>query len=480
LVPLLRATNISRDLSFDDLVFVPEKRVGSEQWLRTGDIVVASSSGSLSVVGKAARLREAFAGSFGAFCSVVRTIPEASTYLGYFLQTSAYRQWIEGVAAGSNINNLRREHLESVVIPLAPLAEQQRIVAAIEEQLSRVDAGVEALERVKKELARYRSSVLKAACEGRLVPTEAELARAEDRPYEPASELLTRILTERRARWDRKSYTEPAPPDTSELPNLPEGWSWSSVEQLNPVDRPCAYGVLQPGDDTSDGVPFVRVGDIDGGRVAVDQLKKVKPSIAVRYPRTNLRGGEVLLTLVGSIGRTAVVPDSLKGGNVARAVGVLPVAPPTSPRWVEIWLRNPDRVAALTAASHEVARKTLNLEDVRRTPVALPPVPEQHRIIAEVERRLSIQGEVAAVVESALARASRLRQAVLKRAFEGRLVPQDPNDEPANSLLAQIRAERAAAAPEVVPARRKRVTVSDTSPGHSLRRGRSERRAKTR
>ena len=132
-------------------------------------------------------------------------------------------------------------------IPVPPLPEQHRIVAAIETQFTRLDAAVAALQRVQANLKRYRASVLQAACEGRLVPTEAELARAEGRSYEPADQLLQRILQERRAKWEaeqladmkakgkvpkddrwKSKYREPVKPDTSELPELPEGWVWAS------------------------------------------------------------------------------------------------------------------------------------------------------------------------------------------------------------------------------------------------------------
>ena len=137
--------------------------------------------------------------------------------------------------------------LRSHELPLPPLPEQHRIVEAIETHFTRLDAAVAALKRVKANLKRYRASVLKAACEGRLVPTEAELARAEGRDYEPADVLLKRILAERRAKWEadelakmtakgnppkddrwKAKYKEPQPPDTSDLPELPEGWAVAS------------------------------------------------------------------------------------------------------------------------------------------------------------------------------------------------------------------------------------------------------------
>ena len=117
---------------------------------------------------------------------------------------------------------------------LPPLPEQRRIVAEIEKQFTRLDASVDGLKRAQANLKRYRASVLKAACEGKLVPTEAELARTEGRDYEPADQLLKRILAERRAQWGsqknhRGKYKEPVLPDTTDLPDLPRGWVWSTL-----------------------------------------------------------------------------------------------------------------------------------------------------------------------------------------------------------------------------------------------------------
>jgi type I restriction enzyme S subunit len=142
------------------------------------------------------------------------------------------------------IPGLSRDDLNMQRIPLPPLREQHRIVAVIEELFSDLDAGVASLKRVQANLKRYRASVLKAACEGRLVPTEAELARGDvgagsPRPYEPADVLLQHILAERRVRWEAghpgKNYVEPTTPQTDGLSELPEGWCWANVEQMGEV-----------------------------------------------------------------------------------------------------------------------------------------------------------------------------------------------------------------------------------------------------
>ena len=143
-------------------------------------------------------------------------------FLSYYLQQDDFRNYLAANASGvgGSLMRVSGGTLIDYPMPLAPLPEQHRIVAEIEKQLTRLDVSVAALERVRANLKRYRASVLKTACEGRLVPTEAELARAENRDYEPANRLLQRILAERRARWQsqpkrRRKYKDPVPPETS-------------------------------------------------------------------------------------------------------------------------------------------------------------------------------------------------------------------------------------------------------------------------
>jgi type I restriction enzyme S subunit len=325
---------------------------------------------------------------------------------------------IEANRQGITQVNLNTGIVKEIQFPLVPLVEQRFIVGEIEKQLSRLDEAVANLRRVKANLERYIAAVLTSAVEGRLVPTEAELARSKGHTYETGAQLLQRVLKMRRDQWTgRGTYVAPAAPAIVGFPVLPEGWTWASVGQLNPANRPCAYGVLQPGENLKDGVPFVRVGDINDGHIEMTGMKRISPAIATAYPRTRLVGREVLLTLVGAIGRTAVVPESLAGGNVARAVGVLPISTPIDPHWVEIWFRSPSKVTEMTNKAHEVARKTLNLEDVRSAAIALPPVAEQHRIVAEVDQRLSVVREVMAQIQMNMKRAQALRQAVLAKAF---------------------------------------------------------------
>ena len=134
---------------------------------------------------------------------------------------------------GVAVQNVSAKEIEDCNFPLPPQHERDRIVADIEKQFTRLDSGVASLKRVQITLKRYRASVLKAACEGRLVPTEAELARKENRSYETGEELLQRILKERREKWTGKGkYKEPNAPDITSLGKIPDGWALASLDQL--------------------------------------------------------------------------------------------------------------------------------------------------------------------------------------------------------------------------------------------------------
>ena len=454
LIPIIRATNIERVLNFGSLVYVPRHYIKREQLLRAGDIVIAASSGSQSVVGKAAQLREEWLGSFGAFCLGLR--PDKGTddrYLAWFTQSEEYRNRVSTLSAGININNLRREHIEETPIPLPPLPEQRRIVAEIETQFTRLDASVAALRRAQANLRRYRASVLKDACEGRLVPAEAELARSDGREYEPAAALLERILAQRRARWEsqekrRGKYREPSAPDASALPQLPEGWVWATVEQI--ILGTPQNGLYKHKSEYGDGMPILRIDDYQDFYLRDrDSLQclRVTPDELATY---GLRQGQLVINRVNSpshLGKCLVVPESLLPAVFESNMMRIAAGSGISVSYIAYYLRSfVGRTRLTSNAKWAVNQASINQTDVCSTPIPLPPLAEQRRIVAEVERRLSVVQQAEATVEASLARAERLRQSILKQAFSGRLVPQDPDDEPASALLERIRAEREAAA----------------------------------
>ena len=387
-------------------------------------------------------------------------------YFQYFLN-----QW-EFVSFVTRLNTGDRPRVDfgqfsDHPIPVASLPEQRRIVAEIEKQFTRLDASVAALRRTQANLKRYRASALRAACSGELVPTEAELACAEGREYEPADVLLERILVERRARWEsqekrRGKYKEPAAPDTSDLPPLPEGWAWATVGQLS--DR-IEYGTSQKAGPDESGIPVLRMGNIQNGSIDLSDLKYL-PSGHPESVKTSLRHGDLLFNRTNSpelVGKSAVYEDRFPTACFASYLIRVAFVGDTSPDYVCMYINSDHgRRYISTVRSQQVGQANVNGTKLAAMPLALPPIAEQRRIVDEVERRLSVIQQTEAAVDASLHRAERLRQSILKRAFSGELAPQDPDDEPASVLLERIRAQReaeqaAASASKKQPSRRRRV-----------------------
>jgi type I restriction enzyme S subunit len=457
----LRTANIQDDIEYDDVWIVERGYLkNDEKKLRENDIII-SMSNSLNLVGKAAiatSVSDEF--TFGAFLAAFRVSSAAlASYVHRYLTAQIARNWIqERASTTTNISNIGVGTLGKLPLPLPPLAEQKRIASKIDELFSDIEAGERALKRARAALARYRKSVLKAAVTGDLT---ADWRAANKDRLEPAEKLLARILTARREAWEKsereklkaqgktpkgeewkKRYRDATNPRIGAELEIPPSWAGLSLEQSTSASRPIAYGVLQPGDQFDGGTKLIRICDVGDGKVNSSKIKEIDPKIANQFSRTFVEGGEVLLTLVGTIGRTAIVPKSLAGANVARAVGVLVPVDGIEPSWMEFCLRSERTRQLLVENSREVARKTLNIEQVREYCIPVPPLAEQTEIVSRVEEAFSKAGHVEAALDEQERAARALKQSILKAAFEGRLVPQDPADEPAAKLLERIKKGR--------------------------------------
>jgi len=448
-VLLIRQSNLGEDgIRLARAVYLPSEYLYkySDYTVRKGDILIGMSGS----VGNTCVYDLDAPGLQNQRTGLIRFHGEThKLYVRYFLDT--LKSQLLSQAKGVAVQNISASEIQAFSLPLAPLVEQRRIVAEIETQLTRLDAGVAALERLRTNLKRYRAAVLKAAYDGRLVPTEAALARAEGRAYEPADQLLARILAERRARWEvehpGKQYREPAPRNTEGLPELPEGWAWATLDVCSDLITKGESPGWQGHKYVEAGVPFVRSENVLWGSLGFSSLVYVSGEFHRKLSRSQLQPSDVLINIVGaSIGRCAVVPEDLGQANINQAVALIRCNVSLLPKYVMYLLISPVFQITIQGKKVDVARANISLTDLRQLCVPVAPLAEQHRIIAEVERRLSVVAALEREVEAALARATRLRQAILKRAFEGRLVPQDPNDEPAAVLLERIRAAREAPA----------------------------------
>ena len=373
------------------------------------------------------------------------------SFVYFYLSHS--REMVQGLGGGTTFKEISKAIAATIPLPLPPLPEQRRIVAAIERHFSRLDAAIASLERAQANVKRYRTSVLKAACDSELVPTEAHLAKSEGRDYEPADQLLARILSERRARWQAQAkrprkYREPVAPDTSNLPDPPEAWVWATVEQGLVRSE---YGTSVKCSYEMGGLPVLRIPNIARGEINLHDLKYATRPLQMDSASA-LQVGDVLMCRTNGsvrlIGRTAVVKAKFKTLHsfASYLLRFRFVDTQTLPQWIHIFATSPlGRAFIESNAASSAGQHNVSLKLIHGMPVALPPLAEQRRIVAEVERRLSAIQQAEETVEANLARAERLRQSILKQAFSGKLVPQDPDDEPASALLERIRAEREAA-----------------------------------
>ena len=317
--------------------------------------------------------------------------------------------------------------LERAEIPLPPLEDQRRIVAEIEKQFSRLDEAVANLKRVKANLKRYKAAVLKAAVEGRLVPTEAELARREGRSYETGAQLLQRILETRRRQWKGKGrYKEPGAPNATGLPELPEGWVWSTYEQV---------GRLQLGRQRAPKYhsgpnirPYLRVQNVFEDRLDLSDVMEMEFSPA-DFERYQLGPGDLLLNEGQSpelLGRPAIYRGELPGACFTNTLIRFRAFDGVSVEFALIVSRHHMRAGRFVSEGTITTNIAhLSLGRLAMVEFPLPPLAEQHRIVAEVDRRLSLVGEVEEGVEINLVRASSLRRQTLAQHFHKQTLTQN-------------------------------------------------------
>jgi type I restriction enzyme S subunit len=319
--------------------------------------------------------------------------------------------------------NFSLEDTRSLSVPILPLPAQKRIVAEIEKQFTRLDAGIAALKRVQANLKRYRAAVLKAACGGKLVQTEAELARKEKRTYETGEALLKRILTQRRKSWSgRGRYKEPPGPGVTHLEPLPEGWVSADIEQVTnliatgatPYRGKAAY--WEGGE-----IPWVTSGALN--KKCVNSANEFITPLAIEETSAKVFPvGTLLIALYGE-GKTRGKVSELKieaATNQACAALIFDNANSALRSYLRIFLeKNYEEIRLLSSGG---VQPNLSLSIVKRTKLPIPPLPEQTRLVAEVERRLSVVDELEAALSANLQSTNGLRQSILQKAFAGELL----------------------------------------------------------
>ncbi len=385
-----------------------------------------------------------------------------SRFLLWFLLKAEVVEFAHHHSSGVQLPRVDFHALGELDFPLAPLAEQKRIVAKVAELLTRVRATEERLTRIPIILKRFRQAVLAAACSGRLTADWREVIQNRNQD----SIFLLKGLGD-----SASPAFVPDQDDPIEPYEVPHQWAWTRCENICDPNRAITYGVIKLGLPVKGGVPTLRSSDVRWLEIDTNQIKCISAKIASAYSRTFLQGGEVLVTVRGTLGGVAVAPSALAGHNVSREVAVLPVHSSLDPHFFAyvigaVWSQN-----WLMQVTKGVAYTGINIRDLKRLPVPFPPVPEQHEIVRRVESLFKLADAIEKRVASATARTDKLTQSILAKAFRGDLVPTEAvlarregrDYEPASVLLERIRKEREGRNPEAGPARQKRHRASARS-----------------
>ena len=428
----------------------------AKQVLKAGDVLVSMTRPNLNAVARVPAHLDGAIGSTG--FHVLRSRWLHPDFLVALVQTQSFIDAMSAVVQGALYPAVRPRDIAAYAFTFETPVQQTRIVAKLEELLSDLDAGVAELKAAQKKLAQYRQSLLKAAVEGALTAAW----RTQHQPTETGAQLLQRILQERRARWEarqlakfaeqgktppkdwQKKYPEPVQPDTSGLPELPQGWVWASVEQLGDVQlgrqrSPDKVGGVSP-------TPYIRAANVTEAGVDLSDVLEMDFSETEKQTFA-LKVGDVLLTEASGsaehVGRPAIWKHA--DGLYCFQNTVLRFSPlGIGSEYAFYSFLAMQKLGVFRKLSGGVGINHLSAGKFSKLPMPLPPLVEQLALIESIEQKFALWDEQLSSINHAIKQSIAQRQNILRAAFSGQLVPQDPHDEPASALLERIRAERAA------------------------------------
>ncbi|MEO0123201.1 MAG: restriction endonuclease subunit S [candidate division WOR-3 bacterium] len=333
------------------------------------------------------------------------------SYLFYFLQSKF--DYINKRPRGVGIPHVEPDIFWNIDFPLAPLAEQHRIVAKIEELFTKLDAGVEALKKAKEQIKRYRQSVLKYAFEGKLT----EEWRKIQNPLVPPLE-----------KGGKGGFAD--------LPKLPEAWRWTNV---NDIADKIHYGYTASAIEKPVGPKMLRITDIQNNKVDWKSVPycQIGPEEKQKYL---LNEGDLVFARTGAtVGKSYLVKGNIPEAVFASYLIRVILNNQVDRNYVYYFFQSHIYWVQIHKGQIGIGQPNVNSQKLAKIILPLAPFEEQQQIVSEIERRFAVADAVEKVIDNSLKQAERLRQSILKKAFEGKLVPQDPNDEPASELLKRIK-----------------------------------------
>jgi len=372
-VPLLRATNLEPgQIDYDNMVYIPKSGVKSRQFLQIDDIFLAASSGSISVVGKSAQVKEVHGETFGAFCAVIRPLKISPKYLGLWVQTPFVRDLWSSAAKGTNINNLKPSDLSQTKIPVPPLPEQEKIVEILEDHLYRLDAALADVKQAKLKVVSFRNSVL--------------------------HEVFSGFLSIEK--WEE-----------FEVKNLGKWVTGSTPKSSNPANQGKKVPFLTPGDVSAYGK--IELIERSISEIGADSVRRVTP------PSVNL------VCIGATLGKVGWTDKEITSNQQINSLVVDIVR--HNPEFIMWLFSNYEMQRILWGASSSTTVPILNKGKLEKLKVSLPSLAEQTRLLVIIQEQISGSERFLKTAEVVEVESSALRRSLLQAAFTGQLTKEEVN-----------------------------------------------------
>ena len=403
-IPWVKSGELDKGLILDTEEKITEDAIknSSAKLFPKGTLLIAlygATVGKLAFLGIDATTNQAV-------CGIYKSHAVESKLLYYFLQLE--KSNLVSQSIGGAQPNISQGIIKDLTIPLAPLNEQKRILAKLEQLLTDLDKGIEYLETTKQQLKVYRQAVLKWAFEGKL--TNEHVKDGE----------------------------------------LPEGWEWKNSGELFSFVTSGSRGWAKY--YSKEGAIFIRITNLDFDTLEIDltpeKIQYVNPPLTSEGIRTKVQEGDFLFSITGYLGMFAIAPK-LDNAFVNQHISLCRPKSGYNKKFIGYWIISKSGgYHHLNKLQKGATKAGLGLDDIKGFPIPIAPKEEQDKIVQEIESRLSVCDKIEETIESSLQQAEALRLSIIKKAFEGKLVPQDPNDEPAEKLLERIRATKGNGKPE--------------------------------
>ena len=379
-VHILRGGNIQDGkivLDTDDNVYVNSTFVDEEQFVLKDDVVIVASTGSKKVIGKAATIEEDSRKiSFGAFLLLLRTNVIDKRFHSYFFQTQYYRTTISSLAGGININNIKKEHIENLQIPLPPLEEQKQIAEKLDKLFAQIESIKKSTERIPELLKNFRQQILTYAVTGKL--TDSDLNSWEK----------TFIGNIGKVKGGKR---------------LPKG------EELVEYNT---------------GFPYIRARDLKEGTVLTKNLMYLLPETQEKIKNYIVNTDDVYITIVGAkIGDAGIIPSTMNNANLTEnAAKITDLSEKVIPQYLALWLQAPVCQMEIQQSIKSAAQGKLALSRINKLSVYIPPLEQQQEIVSKINSLFNELKILEMRYNYLCEILDKLPQAILNKAFKGKLL----------------------------------------------------------